>query len=71
MNYKVIISPQADKELEDIAVFIAKDNPERAIAFVSELLERIEGSLTQFPYIGRACKLNQRMLALKGYIVFY
>lgn len=71
MNYKIINSPQADQELEEIAVFIAQDNPTRAISFVNEMLDSIENRLTDFPYIGQAYKLNQRMITFQGYVIFY
>ena len=71
MDYKVIISPQADQELEEIAVFIAEDNPNRAISFISEILESIENRLASFPNIGKPYKNDHRMIVFKGYIIFY
>ncbi|WNB74040.1 type II toxin-antitoxin system RelE/ParE family toxin [Methylomonas koyamae] len=48
MAYKILNSPQADRELEEIAVFIAQDNPTRAISFINDLLDSIENRLTDF-----------------------
>ena len=38
---KLIISETARADLKDIAVYIARDNPERALTFVEELVERM------------------------------
>jgi plasmid stabilization system protein ParE len=51
MTYKIIISPQVDMELEEIAIFIAKDNPTRAISFINEMLDSILSRLKNFPHI--------------------
>lgn len=71
MTYEIIISPQADQELEDIALFIAEDSPKRAISFIDELLDSVQTRLTSFPYIGKEYKFKQRMIVFKGYIIFY
>ncbi|MFZ2450043.1 MAG: type II toxin-antitoxin system RelE/ParE family toxin [Methylovulum miyakonense] len=66
MAYKLVISPQADRELEEIAVFIAEDSPARAILFVDELLDSVQNRLTEYPYIGKPYKSDKRMLFFKG-----
>jgi plasmid stabilization system protein ParE len=52
MAYKLIWSPAARDDLHDIVIFIARDNPERAMSFGYELIlqtDRLQGS----PEIGR------------------
>ena len=51
MDYKIIISPQADQELENIGIFIAEDNPDRSVSFVNSMLDSIEKRLSSFPYM--------------------
>ena len=45
---KVRITRQAEADLEAIADWIGRDNPERAVSFVAELLDRCL-SLTEHP----------------------
>ena len=45
---KVVLSDQAEADLETIADWIAKDSPRRAVAFVGELKARC-GALARFP----------------------
>lgn len=71
MTYEIIISPQADQELEEIALFIAEDSPTKAISFIDEMLDSVQNRLTSFPYIGKEYKFKQRMIVFKGYIIFY
>lgn len=33
----LIISPQAERDLDSIAAYIARDNPERAVTFIMEI----------------------------------
>ena len=47
MIYKVILTPQAQRNLTSIAVYIAKDDPVRAITFVDELQQRIQSLKTR------------------------
>ena len=49
---KVEFSPQAVLDLEDIADFIAEDNPRAAEAWVDRLVETAEG-MTAHPKAGR------------------
>jgi toxin ParE1/3/4 len=37
MSRRLLLSPRAASDLEDIAEYIARDNPERAATFVEEL----------------------------------
>ena len=52
MAYKLIWSPAARDDLHDIVVFIARDNPNRAMSFGYELISETD-RLQQFPEFGR------------------
>ena len=52
MAYKLIWSPAARDDLHDIVVFIARDNPERAMSFGYELISQTD-RLQAFPEFGR------------------
>ena len=52
MAYKLIWSPAARDDLHDIVVFIARDNPERAMSFGYELIFQTV-RLQEFPESGR------------------
>ena len=52
MAYKLIWSPAARDDLHDIVVFIARDNPERAMSFGYELISKTD-HLHHFPELGR------------------
>ncbi|MEW6459095.1 MAG: type II toxin-antitoxin system RelE/ParE family toxin [Bacillota bacterium] len=52
MAFKLIWSPTAKYDLEDIAAFIAEDNPSAAERFVRSLFQVVE-RLADFPESGR------------------
>ena len=52
MAYKLIWSPAVRDDLHDIVVFIARDNPYRAMSFGYELISEID-RLQLFPESGR------------------
>jgi len=52
MAYKLVWSPAARDDLHDIVIFIARDNPERAMSFGYELISQTD-RLQGFPEIGR------------------
>jgi plasmid stabilization system protein ParE len=52
MAYKLIWSPAARDDLHDIVVFIARDNPNRAMSFGYELISGTD-RLQEFPEVGR------------------
>ena len=52
MAYKLIWSPAARDDLHDIIVFIARDNPNRAMSFGYELISQTD-RLKEFPELGR------------------
>lgn len=70
---KVTFSPAAETDLIDIAMFIAQDNPKRALTFVDELegkcnaLGGAPGTGTPRPALGERI----RMLPHGRYLIFY
>ena len=70
---KVDFSPVAKDDLIDIAVYIAQDNPVRALSFVDELeakclgIGRMPGIGTVRPELGDGV----RMLPHGRYLIFY
>ena len=52
MAYKLTWSPAARDDLHDIIVFIARDNPNRAMSFGYELISETD-RLQEFPEMGR------------------
>lgn len=52
MAYKLVWSPASRNDLHDIVVFIARDNPDRAMSFGYQLVSEI-ARLQEFPELGR------------------
>jgi plasmid stabilization system protein ParE len=52
-SYKVIMMPNATKNLVEIGRYIALDNPMRAISFVDEIKKSLQNNLSMFPYLCR------------------
>ena len=71
MDYAVKIVPQARQELEDIAYFIALDNPLKAESFVKELVTSLSNTLSALPESGVIYKANIRKISYKSYTAFY
>lgn len=75
-KYKLRYLPIAQDDLISIFDYIAKDSPDRALAFVEKLDEKI-GMLEQQPLLGRVPrhqKLKEygyRVLIIKSYLAFY
>ena len=74
MAYKLIWSPAARDDLHDIIVFIARDNPNRAMSFGYELISGTD-RLQEFPNIGRIVPEyrsdNIREIIFRPYRVVY
>lgn len=51
-TWTIIFSPESLQDLESIVLFIARQNPTRAITFGDELVDRTD-DLEDFPYSGR------------------
>jgi len=59
MDYKVILSPRAIQDLEEIVRYIAFDNPVRAESFGRELINKTK-MLANFPELGRVVPENSK-----------
>ena len=74
MAYKLSWSPAARDDLHDIMLFIARDNPDRAMAFGFELISETD-RLQIFPESGRVVPeyRNQaiREIILRPYRIVY
>jgi len=74
MAYKLIWSPAARDDLHDIIVFIARDNPNRAMSFGYELISEID-RLAHFPNSGRIVPEyrndNIREIVFRPYRIVY
>ncbi|MFZ1720026.1 MAG: type II toxin-antitoxin system RelE/ParE family toxin [Candidatus Moraniibacteriota bacterium] len=59
-------------DMDRIALYIARDNKDRAISFVHEIFDQVD-NLRWFPYLGRSgAKENMRELVIqKHYLVSY
>lgn len=66
---------QALSDIDDIMLFIAKDNIERAISFTDELMDYPNKHLPDHPYLGvpysREYGDEIRLLIYKGYNIIY
>jgi toxin ParE1/3/4 len=66
-------SPLAKRDLVDIWIFIAKDNPDAADRFLDQLAQKF-GLLTESPEIGRRREElapNLRSFPVGRYVIFY
>jgi toxin ParE1/3/4 len=74
MAYKLIWSPAARDDLHDIVVFIARDNPDRAMSFGLELISETD-RLQEFPGLGRIVPEhradNLREIIFRPYRIVY
>ena len=67
----VRLTRQAESDLEDIAVYIARDNVERALSFVAELRAACENLIedpARFPLPG---KRDVRRRLVGKYLIFF
>ena len=74
MAFKLIWSPAARDDLHDIVVFIARDNPNRAMSFGYELISETD-RLQEFPELGRSVPEyrddNIREIIFRPYRIVY
>jgi len=74
MAYKLIWSPAARDDLHNIVVFIARDNPNRAMSFGYELISEMD-RLIDFPDSGRVVPEyrndNIREIVFRPYRIVY
>jgi plasmid stabilization system protein ParE len=70
----VVLTDAAEADLEEIAGWIARDSPERALSFVAELRQRCE-SLEQAPLayslVPRYEHAGVRRRVYRDYLIFY
>ncbi len=70
----VVVSGQAEADLEAIVDYIAQDNPHRAFSFVRELRERCERlaeTPRAFPLVPRYEDRGIRRRVHGAYLIFY
>ena len=70
-SYKVVITQCANKELAEIAYFIALDKPKISKRFIKELGATFINSLSSSPEIGEVYQGDIRKLTYKKYTAFY
>ena len=74
MGWKVVVSPHADSDLENIVTYIARHNSQAAARVGYALIARAE-LLTQFPEMGRVVpefgQSNLREIVYNSYRIIY
>lgn len=72
MGCKIIFSPQAIADLEEVVRHIARDDPATAIRIGNALIDRVE-ILENFPLIGSpySKRPGVRKLVSRPYLIFY
>ena len=72
MGCKIIFSPQAIADLEEVVRFIAKDDPAAAVRIGNALIDRVE-ILENFPLLGAQYpkRPGVRKLVSRPYLIFY
>jgi toxin ParE1/3/4 len=71
---KVVITAAAKADLAEIGDFIKMDNPDRAITFISELLDRCRslGDMPRaYPLVPRYERFGVRRRVYRNYLIFY
>lgn len=71
---EVVFSPESLNDLDEIWLYIAQDNINRADHFVNELQALCEGKLAMFPKMGsRRDYLEKNILAFphQNYMIYY
>ena len=70
----VVITAAAEADLESVADWIAKDNPQRAVSFIEELrgsCETLADSPLGFPLVPRYAQIGIRRKIHGNYLIFY
>jgi len=70
---RLIFSPQAADDLQDVRDYIARDKPRAARDFVLAIRERCQ-KLAQFPEIGAPrpyLGVGMRALPFRSYVIYY
>mgnify|MGYP002784467497 CR=1 FL=1 len=70
----IVFTDEAERDLEAIGDYIARDNPLRAISFIGELRDVCLGLASfpeRFPLVPRYAALNVRRRVHGSYLIFY
>jgi toxin ParE1/3/4 len=72
MAYQIIVTAKAERDLENIRDFIARDNPDAADTFCAELVREAK-ALRTFPHRAGtfAKRPNIRKIPYQSYLIFY
>jgi toxin ParE1/3/4 len=71
---KVIFSENAERDLEDITDWIARDNPERARSFVADLVrtcKSIGRAPRSYPLVDKSRDPTLRRRIYRSYLIFF
>ncbi|WP_140984621.1 type II toxin-antitoxin system RelE/ParE family toxin [Asticcacaulis tiandongensis] len=71
---RVLFSEEAERGLEEVADYIAKDNPRRAVSFVRELRDAalaLGDHPKAYPLIPRYEEYGHRRKPYRAYIIIY
>jgi plasmid stabilization system protein ParE len=68
--YQVYITEPAEQDLEEIAEYIAIDNPYRALSFIEEIQSTALKVLSEFPKSGKRYKKSY-CFPFHHYLIFY
>ncbi len=71
MIYSLITTKQAKQDLKNIAKYIARENPIRAMTFIDEMEKYFEERLVHLPHSAKLVTNTIRMLPYKRYGAFY
>jgi toxin ParE1/3/4 len=71
MSYRIAFSDDARLDFENIADYIAQDNPHRAISFINEIEKRLCDVLGVFPRSGKIYKKDTRFIIIEDYVALY
>jgi toxin ParE1/3/4 len=69
--FKVKYMPEAIDDLRGIAAYIAQDNPDRALTFISEIEQRTNRTLSSAPKAGTVYEGETRFFPVSGYVALY
>jgi toxin ParE1/3/4 len=71
---KVNLTARAESDIDEIAAWIAADNPLRAVSFAEELWSRCQSLAShpeRFPLVRSVGSWRIRKLSHEGYLIFY
>ena len=74
MDFKIVWTLRSRADLREIAIFIARENPNAALKLGDQIFQRVE-SLENFPELGRIVperqQSNMREIVVGNYRVIY